>query len=173
MVCASLGPTFWDTLNFLDFLEVYFFRQIGELFFIICSNKFPTSCCCSPPSGIPIIQILECFRLSQRFLSLCSYFFYSCFFILFRLNVSFFHLLQTIDLSPSFLPITVGSLYIFLYFCIFRSFNFFCCLPVVILYPFFFLVVCLYNADFYMSCGYWLFAILCYGKCLGYHMVCL
>ena len=40
----------------------------------------------------------------------------SCFFILFQLNVYFSLLLQIIDLNPSFLPFTVGSLSIFLYF---------------------------------------------------------
>ena len=40
----------------------------------------------------------------------------SCFFILFQLDVYFFLLFQIIDLSPSFLPITVGSLNILLYF---------------------------------------------------------
>ena len=38
-----------------------------------------------------------------------------CFFILFCLNVYFLLLLQT-DFSPSYLPVTVGSLHIFLYF---------------------------------------------------------
>ena len=47
----------------------------------------------------------------------------SCFFILFWLTVSFFLLLQTVDLSPGFLPVTVGSLYIFLYFT-FIAFTF-------------------------------------------------
>ena len=40
----------------------------------------------------------------------------SCLFILFWLNVYFSLLVQTVDLSPGFLPIPVGSLYIFLYF---------------------------------------------------------
>ena len=40
----------------------------------------------------------------------------SCFFILLWLNVYFFLLVQILDLSPGFLPFTVGSLYIFLYF---------------------------------------------------------
>ena len=40
----------------------------------------------------------------------------SCFFILFWLNVYLFLLLQIVDMSPSFLPFTVGSLYILLYF---------------------------------------------------------
>ena len=48
----------------------------------------------------------------------------SCFFILFWLKVYFFLLVQTIDVSPGFLPVTVGSLYIFLYFT-FHSLRFF------------------------------------------------
>ena len=40
------------------------------------------------------------------------------------MNVSFFLLVHTVHLSPSLLPITVGSLYIFLYFT-FQSLNFF------------------------------------------------
>ena len=40
------------------------------------------------------------------------------------MNVYFFLLVQTVDLSPGLLPITVGSLYIFLYF-IFHSLHFF------------------------------------------------
>ena len=48
----------------------------------------------------------------------------SCFFILFWSNVYFFLLFQIVDLSPSFLPFTLGSLYIFLYFT-FHSLHFF------------------------------------------------
>ena len=33
MVCASLGPTSWDSLSFLDFLEVYFLYHIGDVLF--------------------------------------------------------------------------------------------------------------------------------------------
>ena len=40
----------------------------------------------------------------------------SCFFILFWLDVCFFLLVYTVDLSPSFLRLTIGSLYIFLCF---------------------------------------------------------
>ena len=50
----------------------------------------------------------------------------SCFFILFWLNAYFLHLVQTVDLSPGFLPFTVGSLYIFLYLT-FHSLHFFLC----------------------------------------------
>ena len=40
----------------------------------------------------------------------------SCFFILFQLDVYFFLLFQIVDSSPGFLPVTVGSLNILLYF---------------------------------------------------------
>ena len=70
-----------------------------------------------------MIQMLEHLKLSQRFLSLVI-FLNSCFFIVFWLNVSFFLLVQTIDLSPGFLPVTVTSLYIFLYLT-FHSLHFF------------------------------------------------
>ena len=43
----------------------------------------------------------------------------SCFFILFQLNIYIFLILQIIGLSPGFLPFTVGSLYIFLYFTLY------------------------------------------------------
>ena len=83
------------------------------------------SCSSSSPSGTPMIQMLERLKLSQRFLSLSS-----CFWILVSslclvecLEQKFL-LLQTLDLSPSFLPFTVGSLYILLYFS-FRSLHFF------------------------------------------------
>ena len=58
-------------------------------------------------------------EVSQPFLIFSN----SCFFILFRLNVYFFLLLQTVDLSPDFLPVTVGSLNM-LYF-ILGVFHFF------------------------------------------------
>ena len=63
-----------------------------------------------------MIQMLYCLKLSQRFLGLSSFFLNSYFFILFRLDVYFFLLFQIVDLSPGFLPFTVGSLFILLYF---------------------------------------------------------
>ena len=101
----------WHSLSFLDFLEVFSFTRLGKFSFIIFSNKFSISCSSSSASGTPMIWILEHSKVSQRFLCLYSFFLNSCFFILFWLNVHFFLLLQTIDLSPSFLPFTLGSLY--------------------------------------------------------------
>ena len=48
----------------------------------------------------------------------------SCFFILFWLNVYFFLLFQIVDLNTSFLPITVGSLCILLYFTLYSLYCF-------------------------------------------------
>ena len=120
-----LGSKFFGTLwaSCLDFLEVYFLCQIGEVFHYF-SNKFSVPCSSSSPSGTPMIRMLEHLKLSQRFLSLSSLFSNSCFFILFWLSVYFFLLVQTVDLCPRFLPITIGSLYIFLYFTLY-SLHFF------------------------------------------------
>ena len=49
------------------------FARFGNFSFIVCSNKFSISCCCSS-TGTSIIWILECFRLSQRFTRLSSLF---------------------------------------------------------------------------------------------------
>ena len=58
----------WTSWNSLSF------TRLGKCSFIICSNKLSISCCCSSPSGTPIIQILECFRLSQKFVRVSSFF---------------------------------------------------------------------------------------------------
>ena len=91
------------------------FARLGKSSFIICSDKFSISCCCCSPSGTPIIQILEHFRLSQRFLSLSSFFEFlfllsvlvGCLFLPFVANCWF---------ESWVLPFTVGSLNILLYF---------------------------------------------------------
>ena len=49
------------------------FARLGMFSFIICSNKFSTSCSCSSP-GTPMILMLDCLKLSQRFQSLSSFF---------------------------------------------------------------------------------------------------
>ena len=85
MTCLGvLLQLLWDSLSFLDFLEVYFLHQTEEVF-LHYSNKLSISCCCSFPSGTPIIWILEHFMLSQRFLSLLT--FLDSFFILFQLYI--------------------------------------------------------------------------------------
>ena len=50
------------------------FTRLGKFFFIIFSNKFSISCSSSSPSGSPMIRMLEQLKLSQRFLSLSSFF---------------------------------------------------------------------------------------------------
>ena len=47
---------------------------MGNFSFIVFSNKFSISCSSSSPSGTPMIQMLECLKLSWRFLSLSSFF---------------------------------------------------------------------------------------------------
>ena len=105
-----MGPVFWgDCLSFLDFLEVYFLCHTGEVllhyFFKLVFNLllFLFSFWHPYDSDVGMLKV------SQRFLSLLI-FLKLCFFILFQLNVYFFLLLQIIDLSPSSLPFTVGSL---------------------------------------------------------------
>ena len=46
------------------------FTKVGIFSFIIFSNRFPTSCSFSPPSGTPMMQMLVCLKLSQRLLTL-------------------------------------------------------------------------------------------------------
>ena len=106
----------WESLSFLDFLEIYFLCQTGDILLHYFFKYVFNFLLLSSSSGTPMIWILECLKLSQKFLSLSSLFLNSCFFILFWLNVYFSLLLQIIDLSPGVLPFTVGSLYIFLYF---------------------------------------------------------
>ena len=118
-----LGSNFFGTL-WASWKSISFAR-LRKFSLIMFSNKFSISCPYSSPPGTPMIRMLECLKLSQRFLSLSSFFLNSWFFILFWLNVYFFLSFQTIDLSPSFLPFTVGSLYIFLYFTLY-SLHFFC-----------------------------------------------
>ena len=109
-----LGSNFFGTLwAYRISYKPTSFASLGKFSFIICSNTFSISWSSSSPSGSPMIQMLEHLKLSQRFLSLSSFFLNSYFFILFWLNFYFFFLLQIVDLSPCFLPFTVGSLYIF------------------------------------------------------------
>ena len=91
------------------------FTRLGKFSFIICSNKFSISCSYSSPSGTHIIWILECFRLSQRFVTLSSLFWILVSPFCSSWMFIFFLLLQIIVLSPGFLPVTLGSLNILLY----------------------------------------------------------
>ena len=105
----------WDSLSFLDFLEVYSLCQIGKvllhyffkqvfnfLFFFFFWHPYDSD--------------VGMYKVDPEVPKSLLIFLNSCFFILFWLNGSFFLLLQTIDLSPGFLPVTVGSPYILLYF---------------------------------------------------------
>ena len=119
MTCLGvflLGSNFFGTLASQTSWNSISFARLGKFSFIICSNTFSISCCRSFPSGTPIIQILECLRLSQRVLSLPSFFLNSCFFILFQLDFYVSLLFQIIALNPGFLPVTIGSLNILVYF---------------------------------------------------------
>ena len=94
MICLGVflfGSNFFGTLwaSWTSWKSISFTR-LGKLFFFIFSNKFSISFSSFSSSGTPIIQILECFRLSQRFLSLSSFFLNSCFFTVFQLDVYFF-----------------------------------------------------------------------------------
>ena len=73
----------WENLSFLDFLEVYFLHQIGEVFFHYFSNKFLIYCSFSSPSSSPMIQMLVHLKLSQRLLSLSLFWGDYFFFLLF------------------------------------------------------------------------------------------
>ena len=78
MTCLGVslfGSNFFGTLwaSWTSWKPISFAR-LGEISFIICLDKFSTSWCCPSPSGTPIIQILERFRLSQRFVRLFTFF---------------------------------------------------------------------------------------------------
>ena len=60
---VSLCIHLWDSLCFL-FLHVYFLHLIREVFFHYLSKRFPISCSFSSPSGTPMIQMLDLFKLS-------------------------------------------------------------------------------------------------------------
>ena len=57
------------------------FARLGVFIFIIFSNKFSISYSSCSPSGTPMIWILEHLKLSWRFLSLSSFFFFELLFL--------------------------------------------------------------------------------------------
>ena len=75
----------------------------------------------------PYVSDIGTFKVVPEVSQLLLIFLNSCFFILFRLDVYFFLLFQIFDVSPSFLPFTVGSLYILLYFAFFHFVVAFIC----------------------------------------------
>ena len=64
----------WESLYFLDLIDLidYFLSHIREVLTIIFSNIFSDHFFFSSSSGTPIIQMLVCLMLSQRFLKLSS-----------------------------------------------------------------------------------------------------
>ena len=69
-----LGSSFFGTLwtSWTSWKSISFARW-GMFSFIICWNKFSIFCSSSSPSGTPIIQMLECLKMSWSFLSLSSF----------------------------------------------------------------------------------------------------
>ena len=77
MVCLGVvlfGSNFFGTLwaSWTSWKSISFAR-FGK-FSIIFSNEFSMSCSSSSPSGTPMIWMLECLKLSRRFLNLSSFF---------------------------------------------------------------------------------------------------
>ena len=78
MMCLGvflLGSSFFGTLwaPWTSWKSISFTR-LGKFSFIMFSNKFSFACSSSSPSGTPMIWISEHLKLSQRFLSLSSFF---------------------------------------------------------------------------------------------------
>ena len=71
---SNFFGTLWASWISWNSWKSIFFTRLGKFSFLICSNKFSISCSCSSPSGSPIIRTLERLKLSQRFLSLSSFF---------------------------------------------------------------------------------------------------
>ena len=82
MMCLGvflLGSNFFGTLGFLG-LHVYFLHQTGEVFLHYFFKQIFHFLLFLFSSGTPMIWMLECLKLSQRLLSLSSFFLDSCFF---------------------------------------------------------------------------------------------
>ena len=107
LVCASLGPTFLG-LSELPGLP-------GSLFPLLDWGNFPLLLLFLFSFWHPYDSDVEMFKVVLEVPKSLLIFLSSCFFILLWLNVSFFLLVQTIDLSPGFLPVTVAFSFISLY----------------------------------------------------------
>ena len=105
-----------DSQSFLDFLEVYFLCQIGEVLFHYFFKQVFNLLLSLFSFWLPDNSDVGTFKVVPEVSQPLLIFLNSCFFILLQLNVYFFPLFQIVVLSPSFLLFTVGSLYIFLYF---------------------------------------------------------
>ena len=110
----SLGSTSLG-LCFLD-LYVYFLCQIKEVFFIIFSNKFSFFLLSLFSFWHPYDSDVGIFKVVPEIPKPIFIFLNSCFFFLSWLNGYFYLMFQIVNLNPSFLPFTVGSLWIFLYY---------------------------------------------------------
>ena len=117
------GSRFFGTLWASCTCTSISYAKLGKFSFIIFSNKFWISCFSLSSSGTPMMRVLECLKLSQRLLTLSSIFWYYSFFLLYWLD-AFSSVFQIIDLILSFIPSPVGSLYIFLYFTLYRLYFF-------------------------------------------------
>ena len=124
MMCLGvflLGSSFFGTLwaSWISWKSISF-TKMGNISFIICSNKFSTYCSSSSPFWRSYNSDIGTFQVVPEVRKSLFTFLNSCFFILFWLDVYLFLLFQIIDLSPGFLPFTVGSLYILHYFTLGR-----------------------------------------------------
>ena len=66
-----LGSNFFGTLSASwTSCKSVSFARLGKFSFIMFSHKLSISCSSSSPSGTPMIWMLECLKLSRRFLNL-------------------------------------------------------------------------------------------------------
>ena len=81
MMCLRVGLfasiLFGTLCAFWTYMSISF-TKLGKLYFIIFSNRFQFSCSFSSPSGTPMMWMLVCLKLSQRLLTLFSFFFWIC-----------------------------------------------------------------------------------------------
>ena len=92
-----LGLSILGSLCFLDLVD-YFLSHVREVFSYYLFNIFSGPLLLSSSSGTPIMQMLVRLILSQRSLSLSSFFFHSFFYILFC-SSDFHHSVFQVGLS--------------------------------------------------------------------------
>ena len=109
----------WNSLSFLDFLEVYFLFQIGEVF-LLCFFKYVFSFLLLLFSfHQPYHSDVGMVKVVPEVLEPPLFFLNSCFFILFWLDAYFFVLFQIVALSPDFLTsLLVPCVFSFISLCI-------------------------------------------------------
>ena len=113
-MCASLGPKFWDSLSFLDFLEVWFLCQIGEVLlhylfkevfnFLLFLFSF------WHPYNSDVGTLKDVLEVPKPLLIFLN----SCFFVLFWLDVSFFWSIPLIWVWVSFPSLLVPCTFSFI-----------------------------------------------------------